>query len=103
LSGDGKRRPFVVFELHREEGEVPANVPHRTRKPPVKFTTTDIGCYFARSGEEACKKAALVEDRLVYFVAVEAVFPKIVFDTSRYSRRELRAFTRRDPTAANQG
>jgi hypothetical protein len=104
MSKDRRRRPFLVFELHLQAGgESSAGPPGATGRPPVRYSMTTIGCYFARSGEKACKDAALAEDRLGYFVAVEATFPKIVFDTRNYSRKELKSFARGNPTMASEG
>ncbi|HWX96960.1 MAG TPA: hypothetical protein VNZ01_08910 [Solirubrobacteraceae bacterium] len=71
--------PFLVFQIepHPSPGR-PTGLPGKT---PANYQMTQVGCFFADSGESACKMAARSQNSLGYFVAVEATFPELDFAT----------------------
>jgi hypothetical protein len=70
-------QPFLVFEI--EPDPAPGRPPGLPGKVPARYGMSEVGCFFADSGEAACRMAARSLNRLGYFVAVATIAPELDF------------------------
>jgi hypothetical protein len=74
--------PYLVYEL-RESTTEPAEAPlaqlGASSPAAVRFSPEEVGCFFAKSPEQACKHAARFLGKLGHFVAVKGTHVPLDF------------------------
>ncbi len=89
-------QPYIVYqldpEIQREGSARPGLRTGAGQTEPVKFTPTEVGCYVAKSAEDACKKAVLDRKELNNFAAVAMVFPTYDITTGVRSANDYTEF-----------
>jgi hypothetical protein len=70
-------KPFLVYRIG--PNPEPGGASGLPGPVPAKYRMTEIGCFFATDGEDACRMAARSENQLGYFAAVEATSARLDF------------------------
>jgi hypothetical protein len=70
-------KPFLVYKIGTDP--MPGCTPGLPGPVPAKYGMTEVGCFFAADGADACRMAARSENQLGYFAAVEATSAKLDF------------------------